>query len=275
MALTDQQKELARKAAPTTFSKTETRTIIDAIDTVFSLHTSLITIDGADFRAALVALDASLSAAVSDTDTLGRLLLFLHDAVTHLPVWHEYMVLPANVYDSLFSTDKLQVDLTQWIGTAPLALTSQLVRTQADQLDTQAKADVNAEVDSALDTAIPGSPASDSVNERLAAVDDKKHIEFAFSVSTTNVGQITAHMEQNGVVINATTVTIVVEDYDGTVVITNAEWDVGPSEDTGDNTWYAEKTDVSSDLSDGKVYKVVVTMDTVTRIKYFATAPSS
>ena len=40
-------------------------------------------------------------------------------------------------------------------------------------LATQAKADVNAEVDSALNTAIPGSPTADSINERIKAVDDK------------------------------------------------------------------------------------------------------
>jgi hypothetical protein len=39
-------------------------------------------------------------------------------------------------------------------------------------LGVTAKADVNAEVDSALNTAIPGSPTADSVNERIKALDD-------------------------------------------------------------------------------------------------------
>lgn len=39
-------------------------------------------------------------------------------------------------------------------------------------LGTQAKADVNAEVDSALNTAIPGSPTADSINQRVKAIDD-------------------------------------------------------------------------------------------------------
>jgi len=38
-------------------------------------------------------------------------------------------------------------------------------------LSTQAKADVNAEVDAALNTAIPGSPTADSINERIVAID--------------------------------------------------------------------------------------------------------
>ena len=41
-----------------------------------------------------------------------------------------------------------------------------------NSLATQAKADVNAEVDGALNTAIPGSPTADSVNERVKTLDD-------------------------------------------------------------------------------------------------------
>jgi len=40
-------------------------------------------------------------------------------------------------------------------------------------MDSEDKADVNAEVDTALNTAIPGSPTADSINERVKAVDDK------------------------------------------------------------------------------------------------------
>lgn len=54
---------------------------------------------------------------VSDTGTLGPLTAQVAMAGA-LPVWRECHVLPANVYDSLYSTDKLQVDLAQWLGTA-------------------------------------------------------------------------------------------------------------------------------------------------------------
>lgn len=57
---------------------------------------------------------ASLNA--TDTDTLGRLLVIL-DATGACPLWQEYMVVPANVYDSLFGSDKLQVDAVQVEGT--------------------------------------------------------------------------------------------------------------------------------------------------------------
>lgn len=40
-------------------------------------------------------------------------------------------------------------------------------------LGATAKLDVNAEVDTALNTAIPGTPTADSINERLKSVDDK------------------------------------------------------------------------------------------------------
>jgi len=52
--------------------------------------------------------DCSLNA--TDVGTLGRLQLWVLE-VGALPVWHEYMVVPANVYDSFFSTDMLKVDI--------------------------------------------------------------------------------------------------------------------------------------------------------------------
>lgn len=42
-----------------------------------------------------------------------------------------------------------------------------------DDLNDLTAAQVNAEVDTALDTAIPGSPTADSINERVKAIDDK------------------------------------------------------------------------------------------------------
>jgi hypothetical protein len=56
----------------------------------------------------------------TDTNTLGRLQLWVHESGA-LPVFIDYMVVTANFYDSLFSTDKLQVDLTQLGGVAQSA----------------------------------------------------------------------------------------------------------------------------------------------------------
>lgn len=63
----------------------------------------------------------------TDTNTLGQLVAWVHVAGA-LFAKHVFMVLPANAYDSLvLGTDALDVSLIQWLGTAPLALTSQRV----------------------------------------------------------------------------------------------------------------------------------------------------
>jgi hypothetical protein len=54
----------------------------------------------------------------TDTNTLGTLLVQYEEVATCLPMWREFMVVPANVWDSLFGADNLQVDVTQWLGTA-------------------------------------------------------------------------------------------------------------------------------------------------------------
>jgi hypothetical protein len=46
----------------------------------------------------------------TDTDTLGSLKLVISDDATHLPVWQEFMVVPANVWDSFFGASLLIVD---------------------------------------------------------------------------------------------------------------------------------------------------------------------
>jgi len=70
--------------------------------------------------------DLTLSA--SHTDTLGLLEVVIQDASVCLPVFARFMVVPVNVWDSLFGADLLQVDLQQWIGTAPLGLSAQKVQ---------------------------------------------------------------------------------------------------------------------------------------------------
>jgi hypothetical protein len=44
----------------------------------------------------------------TDTDTLGVLIVAVNESGA-LPVWHEFMVVPQQVWDSLFGSDKLQV----------------------------------------------------------------------------------------------------------------------------------------------------------------------
>jgi hypothetical protein len=68
----------------------------------------------------------------TDTDTLGPLVIFVHVAGA-LAVRVECEVYPANVYDSLFSTDKLEVDIKEIGGAAQ----------SATNLDKAAKSIVN------------------------------------------------------------------------------------------------------------------------------------
>src|SRR3990167_9305910 len=45
----------------------------------------------------------------TDTATLGRLRMIYTDVATCLPVWDDLAVMPANVWDSLYGADALQV----------------------------------------------------------------------------------------------------------------------------------------------------------------------
>ena len=57
----------------------------------------------------------------TDTNTLGSLTVQIDEAGA-VPVWEHFMVLPANVYDSLIAgSDNLQVDTVQVTGTAQTA----------------------------------------------------------------------------------------------------------------------------------------------------------
>ena len=59
----------------------------------------------------------------TDTNTLGILTVAVY-VTGALPVWKEYMVLPANIYDSLVSgSDLIDVSVTQWLGSAVAAVT--------------------------------------------------------------------------------------------------------------------------------------------------------
>jgi hypothetical protein len=59
-----------------------------------------------------VSLDAT------DTNTLGELIVAIHESGA-LPVWRVFQVVPAHVYDGLVAgSDKLQVDVAEWLGTA-------------------------------------------------------------------------------------------------------------------------------------------------------------
>jgi len=140
-----------------------------------------------------------------DTDTLGILKLIVHESGA-LQVWECYSVINQNSWDSKYSTDKLQVDAVEISGdstaaddlelfiealgtddkplistdaqdlSATLDVNAKTLESGLDLTDTM-KSSVNAEVDTALNTAIPGSPAANSINQRVAAIDDLTQAE--------------------------------------------------------------------------------------------------
>jgi hypothetical protein len=60
-----------------------------------------------------------LELAAADVNRLGRMFLSITDAANHVPVFHEFMVLPAMIYDAfVLGTDVLDASITQLLGTA-------------------------------------------------------------------------------------------------------------------------------------------------------------
>lgn len=59
----------------------------------------------------------TMTLSTDDTATLGHLIVYIRDDSVCRPIFMEFMVVPANVYDSLFGSDKLQVDAREMDGT--------------------------------------------------------------------------------------------------------------------------------------------------------------
>lgn len=60
-----------------------------------------------------------LELAAANVNYLGRAMLSLNDVATHLPVFHEFMIISAVIYDALIlGTDLFDVSMTQILGTA-------------------------------------------------------------------------------------------------------------------------------------------------------------
>jgi hypothetical protein len=89
-----------------------------------------------------IALDAT------DTNTLGNLLIAVNESGA-LPVWREFQVVPANVWDSFFGADKLQVhadEITAGLITAAAIATGAI---DADALAADAVTEIAAGVPTA------------------------------------------------------------------------------------------------------------------------------
>lgn len=55
----------------------------------------------------------TLELTAAQTNYVGRAVLSINYLTDHLPVFHEFTILPANVFDSMFGTDLLDVNVEQ------------------------------------------------------------------------------------------------------------------------------------------------------------------
>ncbi len=104
----------------------------------------------------------------TDTGTLGILKIMVHEAGA-LPVWHEYTVVPAAVYDSLvLGTDYLPVDVAEISSDSTAANNAEAFFDGTGYAGGTTKLQVNA-------TLIEGSDATDQIRD--AIVDDATRID--------------------------------------------------------------------------------------------------
>ena len=99
----------------------------------------------------------------TDTNTLGHLRIAVAESGA-LPVWRDFLILPANVYDSLISTDKLQVHAVE---IADDLITAAAIDTDAITSDALAASALNEIADAVWDEALSGHSTSGSTGEAL------------------------------------------------------------------------------------------------------------
>jgi hypothetical protein len=117
----------------------------------------------------------------TDTNTLGHLKLMVHESGA-LPVFMDMMVAPANVWDSMFGSDKLQVDVEE-IGAG--MITADAIATDAIDADA-IKADAVTEIQSGLATAAALSTVAGYVDTEVASILAAVDTEVAAIKTTTD-----------------------------------------------------------------------------------------
>jgi len=64
-----------------------------------------------------------LELTAANLNFLGRLFLTITDAANHVPVFHEFMVISAQMWDAMFGTGNLNADVVNWKASAAPAMT--------------------------------------------------------------------------------------------------------------------------------------------------------
>lgn len=118
----------------------------------------------------------------TDINTLGRLDLMVHEAGA-LQVWHQYMVVPANVWDSLFGADALQVHAVEMSDDL---ITAAVIATDAIGSNELATAAVNEIRDAILSdsTAFAGANIDAAVTSRATPAQVNAEVVDALNVDT-------------------------------------------------------------------------------------------
>ena len=119
----------------------------------------------------------------TDTNTLGHLRLAVHESGA-LPVRADFMVVPANVWDSLFGADKLQVHVDE--------ITAGLITNAAIANDAftanKFHADVTTEFQNGLATAAALTVIDDFIDTEISAILAAVDTEIATIISTLAAG---------------------------------------------------------------------------------------
>lgn len=151
----------------------------------------------------------------TDTGTLGTLRLQFAAAASCLPVFMDFMVVPANVWDSMFGSDLLQVD-TEQFGNANLTAASGIPEVKvasiaagaitatsiASDAITAAKlhSDVTTELQSGLATAAALDTVDDFLDTEIAAIKAKTdQLTFTVTNQVDSNTQYVNDVQVNGV----------------------------------------------------------------------------
>ena len=104
----------------------------------------------------------------TDTAALGTLRMIFEEAATTLPIWADFMIMPLNVWDSMFGGDALQVDVIQVSGSAEDLSTATALATAQVDLDTLTDDWVDG---GRLDLILDAGMGESSINTTAGAVD--------------------------------------------------------------------------------------------------------
>lgn len=141
----------------------------------------------------------------TDTNTLGLLRLHVNESGA-LPVTEDFWVVTQNYWDSLFATDLLQVDLTQWLGVAPSAVSAGRVQALVNALDSSAVNNAALAMDTGLKnirsgTCQGGTASSVTLDAGASATNDLykgARVYLPTGLGTTGAGQSRLITAYNG-----------------------------------------------------------------------------